>query len=57
MGAKAENQLWLFVTVRVMTKCLALQNRSQEERVSHTKTLVNQSMEGLDYLKGFKQQN
>ncbi|KAI3375651.1 hypothetical protein L3Q82_003965 [Scortum barcoo] len=46
----SENQLRLFVallTVRVLTKCHALQNRRQEEWVAHTKRLVNQTMEGL----------
>ncbi|KAI3367236.1 hypothetical protein L3Q82_008287 [Scortum barcoo] len=52
----SENQLRLFVallTVRVLTKCHALQNCRQEEWVAHTKRLVNQTMEGLAEIQGF----
>lgn len=54
--AESENQLRLFVTlltVRVLTKCHALQNRSHEELVAHTKRLLNQTMEGLAITEGF----
>ena len=54
--AESENQLRLFVTVltvRVLTKCHALQNRSQEEWVTHTKRLVDQTMVGLTVSEGF----
>ncbi|KAI3376172.1 hypothetical protein L3Q82_016695 [Scortum barcoo] len=52
----SENQLRLFVallTVRVLTKYHALQNRRQEEWVAHTKRLVNQTIEGLAEIQGF----
>ena len=54
--ADSENQLRVFVTlltVRVLTKCHALQNRSQEEWVTHTKRLVNQTMVGLTLSEDF----
>lgn len=54
--AESENQLRLFVTLltlRVLNKCHALQNRSNEEWVTHTKRLVNQTMEGLTITEGF----
>ncbi|GAA6233901.1 uncharacterized protein LOC124060169 [Lates japonicus] len=39
--------------MRVLTKCQALKNRSQEEWVPHTKRLVNQTTEGLRISEGF----
>lgn len=55
---EAENshsQLHLFVsvlTLRVLRKCKALQNHSQEEWVAHSKRLINQTMEGLTLING-----
>ncbi|KAK9519596.1 hypothetical protein VZT92_022315 [Zoarces viviparus] len=53
--AKQHNKLRLFVTVvtaRLMMKWDAIQNRSQEECLSHIKRLVNQTMEGLAITEG-----
>ncbi|KAK5848259.1 hypothetical protein PBY51_005888 [Eleginops maclovinus] len=55
-AAESEKQLRLFVTlltVKVMSKCHALKNRSQEDWTTHTKRLVNKTMEGLAITKGF----
>ncbi|KAM7396296.1 hypothetical protein PAMP_019346 [Pampus punctatissimus] len=53
---ESDNQVRSFVTLltfRVLTKCHALQNRGLEECVNHTKTLVNQTLEGLALTEGF----
>lgn len=54
--AEGEEQLRLVVTLltlKVLTKCDALQNRGHEEWVSHAKHLVNQTMEGLTISESF----
>ncbi|XP_042292019.1 uncharacterized protein LOC121913375 isoform X2 [Thunnus maccoyii] len=53
---ESENQLRLFVTVltvRVLTKCHAIQNMSQDEWVARIKRMVDQTMKGLDVSEGF----
>ena len=54
--ARSEDPLRLLVTiltVRVLNKCHAFQNRSQDECVAHTKRLAHQTMEGLTITDGF----
>ncbi|XP_071344876.1 uncharacterized protein [Trachinotus anak] len=54
--AEGEDPLRLFVTlltVKVLTKCQAVQNCSQEKWINHTKRLVNQTMEGIAITEGF----
>lgn len=52
--AERDNHVRLLVsllTAKLMTKCHVLQNCSQEERLAHTKRLVNQTTEGLTVTK------
>ena len=54
--AESEDQLRIFVavlTVRVLNKCHALRNRSQEECIARTKRLITQTMAGLHITTGF----
>ncbi|KAK1880661.1 Sorting nexin-4 [Dissostichus eleginoides] len=41
------------LTVKLMLKCHALENRSTADWTAHIKRLVNQTMEGLAITKGF----
>lgn len=54
-AANTHSQLRLFVsllTLRVLRKCKALQSRSQDEWVAHSRRLIEQTMEGLTLING-----
>jgi len=55
-GSETNDQLHLFVTlltVRILTRCQALQKRSEQEWISHTKRLINEAMVGLTVAEDF----